>query len=334
MTAIPEPVKPEALYTGPEWMGKATWHSVAETYLLKAMKPLLFVLTKLMLAVNRRYPTALLNRSYDSSERLLGWVRGVKGTRTQPVQLPNCPAEWVWNSATDPGPDGPVVIYFHGSAFIALGLNSHRPLVSNIARDSGVRALNVAYRLCPRNQVEDAIADGVDAYRYVLAQGVKPENVVVAGDSAGGFIAAMTAVSARNAGLTPPAGAVLLSAATDSDMSTKYEAAARVPDATFPIDFLRMISEVFLLRNGTRGPIPCPVDSDLSGLGPFLIQVGSEEALRPDSELMATRLAESGVPVRLQIFDRAIHVFQAFAFLNPDAQRAVREVTDFINATV
>ena len=326
-SSVPEPVT----YSGPEWMGKANWHSVAETYLLKGMKPLMFLLTKIMLAINKLYPQALLNRSYDGAERLLGWLPGVRGTQTEAVELPNCPAEWVWNEATPPV-DGRVIIYFHGSAFIALGMNSHRPLVSHIARDSGARALNVGYRLCPRNLVEDAVDDGVDAYRYVLAQGVKPENIVLAGDSAGGFIAAMTSVAVRDQGMAPPAGCVMLSAATNSDMKPKYEAAKRIPDAMFPIDFLRMISEVFLLRNGGRDAIPSPVDADLRGLGPFLLQVGSEEALRPDSELMAERLAEAGVPVRLQIFDRAVHVFQAFAFSNPDARRAVQEVTEFIKA--
>ncbi|MGB8402657.1 MAG: alpha/beta hydrolase [Mycobacterium sp.] len=336
---IPEP----AAYAGPEWMGKANWHSVVETYLMKALKPAMFVMTKVMLAINRRFPQALLNRSYDGLERYIGWLPGVPGTRTERVTLPNCPAEWVWNERTGPsavvGSDnsagaGPVVIYFHGSAFISLGINSHRPLVSHIARDSGARALNVGYRLCPRSQVEDAIADGVDAYRYVLAQGVTPERIVLAGDSAGGFIAAMTAVAVRDLGMTPPAGCVLLSAATDSDMEPKYQAARHVSDAMFPVNFLRMISEVFLLRNGARGPIPCPVESDLHGLGPFLLQVGSKELLRPDSELMAERLAEAGVPVRLQIFDRAVHVFQAFAFSNPDARRAIGEVTDFIKVVV
>lgn len=60
-------------YAGPEWMGKANWHSVAETYLFKALgKPGLYALTRLMLAVNRRFPDVLLNRRYDGLERLMG----------------------------------------------------------------------------------------------------------------------------------------------------------------------------------------------------------------------------------------------------------------------
>src|SRR5690242_18968011 len=105
----------------------------------------------------------------------------------------------------------------------------------------------------------------------------------------------MTAVAVRDLGLAPPAGCELLSAATDSDMMPKYEAAQRIPDAMSPFEFLRMINEVFLLRNGGREATPSPVDADLRDLGPFLLQVGSEEALRPDSELLAERLAAAGV---------------------------------------
>lgn len=320
-------------YAGPEWMGKANWHSVAETYLLKfGSKPGLFLMTKLMLAINRRNPQALLNRSYDGQDRLLSWVKGVKGTRTEDVRLPNCAAQWTWNVNSAPGPDGPVVIYFHGSAFITLGINSHRPLVSRIARDAGARALSVGYRLCPQYHVEDAIEDGIDAYRYVLDQGVAPENIVFAGDSAGGYLTTMTAVTARDRGMPVPAGCVLMSAATDTDMETKMAQVRRAGDAMFPAIFLNMINDVFLRRNGARETGPYPVAAELSGLGPFLLQVGSQEALRPDSELLAQRLADSGVPVRLQIFDRSVHMFQFFAGTNPDAKRAVDQIAAFIKA--
>lgn len=67
-------------YAGPEWMGKANWHSVAETYLFKALgKPGLYALTRLMLAVNRRFPDVLLNRRYDGLERLMGVGSGRLG---------------------------------------------------------------------------------------------------------------------------------------------------------------------------------------------------------------------------------------------------------------
>ena len=97
-SSVPEPVT----YAGPEWMGKANWHSVAESYLLRAVKPLLFLLTKLMLAINTRFPQVLLGRAYDGSERVTNWMPAVRGSRTEKIELPNCPAEWVWNETTPP----------------------------------------------------------------------------------------------------------------------------------------------------------------------------------------------------------------------------------------
>lgn len=323
-------------YLGPEWMGRANWHSVAETYLLKMFgKPGVYAGTQLMLAVNRRFPRVLLGLSYDVTEPLMTWMPGVGGTRTERVRLPHCPAEWTWNVKHPFRSADPVVIYFHGSGFIALGINSHRPLVSRIARDAGVRVLSVGYRLLPRHDLEDAIADGVDAYRYVLSTGVDPKDIVLAGDSAGGAVAVMTAIRARDEGLVPPAGCALLSPPTNPDMAAKLRAAERSPDAMFPRATLRMLHDVFVLRNGQRrDPVPSPVASDLTGLGPFLIQVGSEEALRPDAELLGERLAASGVPVRVQIYDRAIHIFQFTAVTNPDARRAVAEIVDFVRSVV
>ena len=319
-------------YAGPEWMGIADWRTVAETYWVRTLiKPLVFALTQVVLVVNRVSPRFLLNRSFDGSEKCMGWMPGVAGTHTTRVQLPACVAEWTWNEVNSPGA-GPVVIYLHGSGFIGLGINSHRPLVSRIARDSGGRALSVGYRLCPRHQVEDGIADGVDAYKYVLDQGVPPGEIVLAGDSAGGYMAAMTAITARDQGLPSPAGCVLIAPSTNSDWGPTYAAAKSMPDAMLPVSFFRMISEVILQRNRTRPPEPSPVDSELNGLCPFLLQVGSREGLRPDAELFANRLAAAGVPVKLQLFDRAVHIFQVGAFYNPDARRAVDQITSFIRS--
>ena len=77
--SVPEPVT----YAGPEWMGKANWHSVAESYLLRAVKPLLYLLTKLMLAINTRFPQVLLGRAYDGSERAACAIRQAAARRLE-----------------------------------------------------------------------------------------------------------------------------------------------------------------------------------------------------------------------------------------------------------
>ena len=85
-----------------------------------------------------------------------------------------------------------VVIYFHGSALVTLGLNSHRRFVSKLSQCTGARVLNVAYRLAPQVVIEEAVSDGFDAYRYVISLGFSPDRIVLAGDSAGGLIATNT----------------------------------------------------------------------------------------------------------------------------------------------
>ncbi len=83
-----------------------------------------------------------------------------------------------------------LIVYFHGSALVTLGLNSHRRFVSRLSATTGAKVFNVGYRLAPQASIEEAVADGVDGYRYVLSHGFDPDRIVLAGDSAGGLMAA------------------------------------------------------------------------------------------------------------------------------------------------
>jgi acetyl esterase/lipase len=190
--------------------------------------------------------------------------------------------------------------------------------------------LNVGYRLAPQAGIEDAVADGLDAYRYVLSLGYEPNRVVLAGDSAGGLIAADTAIAARDAGLVPPAGQVLLSPLTSSDMELKYRALQQHRDVMFPFMTVKFIYDVFATVNGTRPTPVMPPEADLHGLGPFLLQVGTHEMLLNDAFALADRLTADGIPVWVQVWERAMHMFQLSFDVNPDARRAVDEITSFI----
>ena len=64
-----------------------------------------------------------------------------------------------------------VIVYFHGSALVTLGLNSHRRFVSKLSAATGAQVFNVGYRLAPQVSIEEAVSDGLDAYRYVLSRG-------------------------------------------------------------------------------------------------------------------------------------------------------------------
>ncbi|WP_458320098.1 alpha/beta hydrolase [Mycolicibacterium brisbanense] len=314
--------RPTTVHFGPAaWQSRALGVGSAIFF-----RPLLGLLTLIGLAVNRVAPALLQRAHLDVIDRPLRVVPALPGTEVTPVALPNCPAEWV----SQAGDSESVIVYMHGSALVTLGLNSHRRFVSKLSASTGARVLNVGYRLAPQAGIEEAVADGLDAYRYVLSLGYQPNRIVLAGDSAGGLIAADTAIAARDAGLVPPAGQVLLSPLTSSDMELKYRALQQHRDVMFPFMTVKFIYEVFATVNGTRPTPVMPPEADLHGLGPFLLQVGTHEMLLNDAFALADRLTAEGIPVWVQVWERAMHMFQLSFDVNPDARRAIDEITSFI----
>ena len=259
----------------------------------------------------------------------------VDGTQHQPVRLQNCDAEWIQGPGAT---TGHVVLYLHGGAFLCCGLRSHRRMVSRISAVSRSSVLAVAYRMLPHNTISDAIADGVDAYRWLLDNGYGAEDIVVAGDSAGGYLSFEVPLAIADAGLPGPAGIVALSPLTEMDPARKLAHRNSRHCAMFPrraVPALTRLSDRLDERAmTTRGQAPrvCPVDADLRALPPTLIQVGSHEMLYADAALMADRLAAAGVPCELQVWDHQPHVFQVFADLIPEGHDAIAEIGRFIRS--
>ncbi|HSV38492.1 MAG TPA: alpha/beta hydrolase [Nocardioidaceae bacterium] len=320
-----------------EWLGETRTHGPAHpatrlsSVACRALvKPAILGGTLVGLTVNRVAPQVLQRTSlaWIDAPRLL--APPVSGVRVRRVQLPTCRAEWL---QPRPRRTSAAIIYFHGSAFIVGGLNSHRPFASRLAALSDVPVLNVAYSMRPKGELEDAIQQGVDAYHHAVSRGADPRRIILAGDSAGGFMAAMVAIRLRDLGLPQPAGQVLLSPVTDNHMESKLDGVGRWGDAMFPRATLQFINHVYIRRNGTVEADAGPAQLELAGLAPFLIHVGSGEVLRNDAELLTERLRASGVHAELDIYDQAPHVFQLTAPVNPDANAAVRSIVDFVQRT-
>lgn len=309
--------------------GPACWQSSVLALLTAIfVRPMLATLTVIGMVVNRFRPDALQRVRLDVIDRPMRLIPPLPGTEVTPVALPHCRAEWVVAPAARNSDR--VIVYFHGSALVTLGLNSHRRFVSKLSAATGAQVFNVGYRLAPQAGIEDAVADGLDAYRYVLSRGFSADRIVVSGDSAGGLMAADTALAARDAGLPVPAGQALMSPLTSSDMGLKYRALKEHRDVMFPFMTVKFIYDVFATVNGTRPPPVMPPEAELRGLGPFLLQVGTHEMLLGDTIVLADRLRAAGVPVWVQEWHKAMHMFQLSFDVNPDARRAVEEVAAFI----
>ncbi|TDD85510.1 alpha/beta hydrolase [Actinomadura rubrisoli] len=263
-------------------------------------------------------------------DRLAARTRPPRGTRTQKVPFDGFGAEWVRGPGASPRLDK-VILYLHGGGWVSCGLNTHRRMVAWFSAAAGVPALSVDYRMIPAVPFEREVEDCVTAYRWLLEErGVAPRDIVVMGDSAGGYLTFATALRARDEGLPMPAALAALSPMFDMDLTGKLAHANMRLDPSAPGALLERLVEGFLGHLDLADPAVSPVRADLSGLPPVLLTAGSTELLYRDSEIMARRLAEAGVPVTLQVWDRQLHVFQMFGPLLPESRSSIAALGTFV----
>lgn len=258
-----------------------------------------------------------------------------EGTMWRTVDLAGCKGEWLQAKGVgdiNAGNNG-AILYFHGGAFLTCGLNTHRRLVSRISYASKQPVLNVGYRQMPYEPITESVADGVDGFRWLLEQGYQPENITIAGDSAGGYLAFSVARAVMDKGWGRPAGVVAISPLLDFDPTGKLSHRNADRCQTFPMNAVAKLTDVSLRMDTTRGIAGvrvCPVNMPLADMPPSLIHIGSREVLMADAELMANRLVSAGVPCELQVWDRQVHVFHAAAAWIPEARVAIEEIGTFV----
>ncbi len=236
-------------------------------------------------------------------------------------------AEWVCapNAAADRA-----VLYLHGGGYVIGSVNTHRDLMSRISRAAGARVLGLDYRLAPENPFPAAVDDAVAAYRWLLGQGLKPNKIAVAGDSAGGGLTVATLLAIRDAKLPMPAAGVCMSPWVDLEAigeSMKTRAAA---DPVVQREGLLGMAAAYLGGKNPRTPLAAPLHADLKGLPPLLIQVGNDETLLDDSTRLADKARAAGVNVKLEVWPEMIHVWQMFAAFLPEGQQAVEGIGKFV----
>jgi acetyl esterase/lipase len=254
--------------------------------------------------------------------------RKVAGTVFERVEIAGRRARVV---RTPDSRSGRHILYFHGGAFVVGGWHLHGSLISRIAAATGTTVLAMDYRQLPQHSIDDATADGLAAYRHLLAQGVPAEDIVFMGDSAGGFLTFTVADRARDEGLPAPRALVVMSPLIDLDLE---RTPASGGCAIFDVRILSIFSRIAHRRSGS---FHSPADCTLGAMPPVLLQVSSAEALYPQVCQFADQLESAGVSVELHVWPHQVHVFQA-SLLIPEAAEAIgalaRYVTEAFQAKV
>jgi len=270
---------------------------------------------------------ANIHSTHRRWHKLANVLRTAPGVETEKCDFRGLKSEWLTPKGVA---DAKLLLYLHGGGYIVGGCGTHRQLVSHIAAAAGVRALLPEYRLAPEHPFPAAIDDAVGVYRALIADGYAAEDIVIAGDSAGGGLTMATLLSLRDAGNPLPAAACLLSpwldlASTGESMTTRAHR-----DPWFKPEDMPIIASHYCDESNFKQPLVSPVYADLSGLPPLYIQVGDDEILLNDSTRTADKVKEAGGKVDIEVWPDMWHVFQVFVHQMPESRAAIRKIGEFV----
>jgi acetyl esterase/lipase len=282
------------------------------------------------LLMMRPRPTSVAERR-ERLDALGNAYRPAEDVHLKPVSADGVPAEW----STTPGSDGSrVLLYLHGGGFSAGSIVSHRAMVTETGRAAQARTLAIDYRRTPEHPFPAALDDALQAYRWLLAQGVRPERMAIGGDSAGGGLALAVMVSLRESGLPLPACGWCISPWVDMEARGESFATKAAIDPMISREYVLELAGWYLGGTAPRAPLAAPLYADLKGLPPLLTQVGSAETLLDDSIQIAARAGAADVRVTLEVWPQMIHAWPLFHQQLTDARRAIAAAGSFIRGAI
>lgn len=263
----------------------------------------------------RRIDEAMAQMPVAEGVQTVSFVRGgVPGIECRPAVLPQ---------------DAPIVVYLHGGGFRIASALAYRSYGSHLASVIGARVLLVDYRLAPENPFPAALDDAFAVWESLLADGFDAHRIVIAGDSAGGGLAASVALHALADGILP-AGIVCLSPWVDLRVTAgSYESRADV-DKLFSKDQALEAVAAYLVDHDPTDPLASPVLGDWTGAPPLLVMVGEAEVLYDDARALVDAAEDCGVDVTWSAYPEMPHIWMMSYPAFPEAVAGVEEFAAFV----
>jgi acetyl esterase len=211
-------------------------------------------------------------------------------------------------------PDQPVIVYFHGGGFVIGDLDSHDGTCRRLAHNVGCTVVSVDYRLAPEHPYPAAVDDSYAATEWVAAHAdflkIDVDRIAVAGDSAGGNLAAVVALIARDRG--GPAICHQLLTYPVTDMAFKSESYTSNGEGYFLTkDMMVWFGRQYVpTGHDIEDPLLSPLyHNNLKGLPPATVITAEYDPLRDEGEAYARKLEAAGVPVKFILYDGVFHGF-------------------------
>ncbi len=278
------------------------------------------------LLAQRPRPPAIADRraGFDAFAKVFPTASDIE---VEPVSANGVPAEWTSAPGADPTR---AILYLHGGGYVIGSLDSHRHVASEIARDTGGRTLALHYRLSPEHPFPAPVEDAVAGYRYLLAQGIPPGKIAIAGDSAGGGLVVAALVAIREAGLEQPACGWAISPWIDMEGIGGTMTSKAAEDPMVQKEPLLEMASLYLNNADPRSPLAAPLYADLRGIAPLFIQVGAAETLLDDSIRLSGVAGAANVPVTMEVWPEMVHVWHLFHPKLSAGRRAIAAGAKFV----
>lgn len=273
----------------------------------------------------RRSP-AFIRRYNERLALMSGDPKEIRDVRRSPAEVGGIPGTWF----DPPGASsGPVLLYLHGGSYQFGSSRTHGQLIARLAKAGSLRALGLDYRLAPEHPRPAQLEDALTAYRWLLDQGTRPEQIAVAGDSAGGHLALALCAALPAHQLPLPGACVLFSPWLDlSSSRPSFTANARFDYGTR--EMLLAQARTFAGELPLDDPRISPLAAPIPRLPPTLLVVGSAEVLLDECREYATRAVAAGQPLTLDLLTDLPHNGLLFPHEHPSARAGLERAGIFL----
>jgi monoterpene epsilon-lactone hydrolase len=241
------------------------------------------------------------------------------------VQRDEFQGRCVWTIAPTHEAPTATVLFWHGGGYVYPPMSGHWDYFAVMARKYGWRVIAPLYPLAPDSTAEATTAFALDFYRELVAREGAP--VLMGGDSAGGGLAAATAMALRDAGLPLPKGLLLVCPWLDIDPAHEDQRAIEPRDAVLTIPGVRDAGVLYAGQMAMNDPRVSPIYGDWSGLPPILCFGGGDDILVTD----ARRLKAAMPAVDYEELAGLIHDWPLFTF--PESRAAQSRMAGFAAKT-
>ncbi len=289
----------------------------------------LFILKSFLRRVKKRGDVSDPHRARRGFEKLIGkWNKPLSGFTYTHEIADGVEGEWIFPQGCD---KAKVLLYFHGGGYFVGSYATHRALVSQIAKNAGIAAFSINYRLAPEHPYPAAIEDCAKVYQWLLNEKkFQPSQISFGGDSAGGGCVVGTLTYLRDNGIPLPKCAIALSPWLDHTFSGHSFPSRNEIDPMLIADGFPIVRDYYMQGADPKAPYASPIFYSIKGLPPVMVQVGDHELLLSDSTRFEEKAKADGVAVTLEVYPDMFHVFNAFWRILPKAREANRKLGNFI----